>query len=154
MRIPILLIPCLLLAAIIAPAADGPYFQLEYPGSDQPGELQFGVTYTIWIPPGAAKLRGVIVHQHGCGPGAARGGRSAAYDLHWQALARKWDMALLGPYYHQEVDEQDCRICICSTPVTRRRPLAPAGRSPMRLRATTSSAMPLFAIRPHACAPT
>ena len=31
------------------------------------GELQFGVTYTLWIPDGAAKLRGVIVHQHGCG---------------------------------------------------------------------------------------
>jgi hypothetical protein len=25
---------------------------------------------------------------------------TAAYDLHWQALARKWDCALLGPSYH------------------------------------------------------
>ncbi len=37
-----------------------------------------------------------------------QGGETAADDLHWQALARKWDCALLGPSYEQE-DGQDCR---------------------------------------------
>ena len=27
-------------------------------------------------------------------------GSTAAYDMHWQALAKKWDFALLGPSYH------------------------------------------------------
>jgi hypothetical protein len=39
-----------------------------------PDELQVGVTYTLWIPDGVTKLRGIIVHQHGAGglrpPGA------------------------------------------------------------------------------------
>ena len=85
------------------------YYDVSYPPSDKTGELQFGVTYTIWIPDGVTKLRGVIVHQHGCGTGACRGGATAAYDLHWQALARKWDCALLGPSYQQE-DKQNCRL--------------------------------------------
>src|SRR5208283_3911996 len=51
-------------------------------------------------PDGVTTLRGVIVHQHGCGAGACKGGATAAYDLHWQALAKKWDCALLGPSYH------------------------------------------------------
>jgi hypothetical protein len=87
----------------------GSYHEVTYPPSDKPGELQFGVTYTVWIPDGAAKLRGVIVHQHGCGSGACKGGATAAYDLHWQALARKWDCALMGPSYQQE-DAQNCRL--------------------------------------------
>jgi hypothetical protein len=90
-------------------SAPGDYFTVEYAPSKEPGELQFGVTYTVWIPKGVARLRGVIVHQHGCGGGACKGGATAAYDLHWQALARKWDCALLGPSYHQE-DGQDCSL--------------------------------------------
>jgi hypothetical protein len=43
-----------------------------------------------------------VRYQHGCGTGASRGGETAADDLHWQALARRWDCALLGPSYHQE----------------------------------------------------
>lgn len=88
--------------------ADGQYFQVEYPASDKPGELIYGVTYIVWIPDHVENLRGVIVHQHGCGTGACQGGATAAFDLHWQALARKWDCALLGPTYHQ-IDGQDCR---------------------------------------------
>ncbi|HBH52516.1 MAG TPA: hypothetical protein DDY91_11550 [Planctomycetaceae bacterium] len=84
-------------------------FEVYYPPSSQPGELVLGVTYTIWIPEGNAPLRGIIVHQHGCGTGACRGGATAAYDLHWQALARKWHCALLGPSYHQQ-DSENCRL--------------------------------------------
>ncbi len=88
--------------------ADGRYVEVNYGPSSEPGELQLAVTYTLWIPDSATKLRGIIVHQHGCGSGACKGGQTAAYDLHWQALATKWDCALLGPSYHQE-DQQNCR---------------------------------------------
>lgn len=97
-----------LLAAAPAPAA-GTYVDVTYPASTTKGELQMGVTYTLWLPEGVAKLRGVIVHQHGCGTGACKGGETAAHDLHWQALAKKWDCALLGPSYHQD-EKQDCRL--------------------------------------------
>lgn len=89
--------------------AAGHYVEVDYPPSNEADELQFGVTYTIWLPDGVERLRGVIVHQHGCGAGACKGGETAAYDLHWQALASKWECGLLGPSYHQE-DGQNCRL--------------------------------------------
>jgi hypothetical protein len=89
--------------------AAGTYHEVSYPPSTEPGELQFGVTYTLWIPGDVERIRGVIVHQHGCGDGACRGGATAAYDLHWQALARKWDCALLGPSY-QQGEHPNCRL--------------------------------------------
>jgi len=100
----------LLLTALSTSAAygSGSVVEVRYPPSDRPGELAYAVTYRAWLPDGAARLRGVIVHQHGCGSGASRGGETAADDLHWQALARKWGCALLGPSYKQE-DGQDCR---------------------------------------------
>jgi hypothetical protein len=75
--------------------------EVTYPPSTQPGELALGVTYRLWIPDGAKTLRGVIVHQHGCGAGSGKAAATAADDLHWQALARKWDCALIGPQYHE-----------------------------------------------------
>ena len=89
--------------------AVGKYHEVRYPPSKKDGELQIGVTYTVWIPDGVKILNGVIVHQHGCGVGACKGGETAAYDLHWQALAKKWNCALLGPSYHQK-DKQNCRL--------------------------------------------
>ncbi len=89
--------------------AAGTYFSVDYAPSKEPGELVFGVTYTVWIPDGVEKLRGVIVHQHGCGEGACKGGKTAAYDLHWQALAKKWDCALLGPSF-QQPEKENCRL--------------------------------------------
>lgn len=102
---------CILLfhAASTCLAGAGSYHVVEYPASDRAGELQMGVTYTLWLPDGVKQLRGVIVHQHGCGVGACKGGQTAAYDLHWQALARKWDCALFGPSYHQ-AEKQNCRL--------------------------------------------
>jgi pimeloyl-ACP methyl ester carboxylesterase len=82
-----------------AARAGGQYLKVDYPASTVPGELQTAVTYTIWIPDGVSTLRGIIVHQHGAGTTAGFEGSTAAYDLHWQALARKWDCALLGPSY-------------------------------------------------------
>ena len=87
----------------------GTYYSVEYGPSVEAGKLQVGVTHTVWIPDGVKTLRGIIVHQHGCGVGACKGGETAAFDLHWQELARKWDCVLLGPSYHQAAD-QDCRL--------------------------------------------
>jgi sugar lactone lactonase YvrE len=78
----------------------GQYLKVDYPASTTPNELQVAVTYTLWIPDGVPRLRGIIVHQHGAGLTASKEGSTAAYDLHWQALAKKWDCALLGPCYH------------------------------------------------------
>ena len=89
--------------------AAGKYLETTYPPSTTEGELRLGVTYTLWIPDGVKQIRGIIVHQHGCGEGACKGGATAAYDLHWQALAKKWDCALMGPSYQQE-DMQNCRL--------------------------------------------
>ena len=91
-------------AAEVAP----PYYSITYEASNKPDELAMGVTYNLWVPPDAKTLRGVIVHQHGCGISSAKTGLTAAYDLHWQALARKWDCALLGPSYHLPKDNE-CR---------------------------------------------
>ncbi len=77
----------------------GQYLQIVYPPSTTAGELQIGVTYTLWIPDGIQTVRAVIVHQHGASIPAAQAGATSAYDLHWQALAKKWDCVLLGPSY-------------------------------------------------------
>jgi poly(3-hydroxybutyrate) depolymerase len=81
--------------------ADAPYYRVRYEASSNPGELAFPVSYTVWIPPGVKTLRGVVVHQHGCGEGSCKSGQTGAFDLHWQALARKHDCALLSPVYEQ-----------------------------------------------------
>jgi hypothetical protein len=104
-----LLVVAVGLALVSSASAAGTYLEVTYPASEKEGELRLGVTYTLWLPDGVDKIRGIIVHQHGCGTGACKGGATAAYDLHWQALARKWNCALLGPSYHQE-DKQDCRM--------------------------------------------
>jgi pimeloyl-ACP methyl ester carboxylesterase len=93
----------------VFPAAEAPYFRVRYEASTEPGKLCFPVNYTLWIPPGVESLRGVTVHQHGCGEGSCKSGLTGAYDLHWQALARKHDCALLAPSYEQPA-EADCQM--------------------------------------------
>lgn len=88
---------------------ESPYFSVDYPASDNAGELVFAIKYTVWIPPTIDRLRGLIVHQHGCGVGACQGGETAAYDLHWQALAEKHKCALVGPTYKQP-EGADCGL--------------------------------------------
>ncbi len=112
---------CLLLVAFAAdvpaqkppydvfPPAEAPYYRVRYESSDKKGELPYAVNYTVWIPPGVKSLRGVIVHQHGCGEGSCKSGLTGAYDLHWQALAKKHDCALLSPSYEQP-DKADCQM--------------------------------------------
>lgn len=100
----------MLLMTLATPLAlgAGTIVEVEYPPSENPGELAYGVSYRVWIPDGVTRVRALIVHQHGCGAGACKGGETAADDLHWQSLARKWECALLGPSY-QQPDGQDCR---------------------------------------------
>lgn len=93
----------------VFPAADPPYYRVRYEASTEKGELAYGANYTVWIPPGVKTLRGVVVHQHGCGEGSCKSGLTGAYDLHWQALARKHDCALLSPAYEQP-DKADCQM--------------------------------------------
>src|SRR5437016_49144 len=80
---------------------------LDYPASTASNELQVAVTYTLWIPDGVKTLRGIIVHQHGAGTTASIEGSIAAYDLHWQALEKKWDYALWGSSYHVQNEKID-----------------------------------------------
>lgn len=116
MRFP-LLFPLLIvttLAAQEAPydvflEAEPPYFRVRYEASENPGELAFPVKYTIWIPENTGELKGVIVHQHGCGEGSCKSGLTGAFDLHWQALAEKHNCALLAPSYEQPQDA-DCQL--------------------------------------------
>src|SRR4051812_41701201 len=92
----------------VFPPADAPHYRVRYEASTKQGELIFPVNYTIWIPKGVKTLRGVIVHQHGCGEGSCKSGLTGAYDLHWQALASKYDCALLSPSYEQP-EKADCQ---------------------------------------------
>ncbi len=93
----------------VFPPAEAPYFRVRYEASTKPGELVYPVNYTVWIPPGITTLRGVIVHQHGCGEGSCKSGLTAAFDLHWQALAKKHDCALIGPSYEQP-EKAECQM--------------------------------------------
>jgi hypothetical protein len=79
----------------------GNYFTVSYPHSTEPGRLSVDADYTLWLPPGVTHVRAIIVHQHGCGSDANAAGDTAAHDLHWQALAAKWNAGLLSPRYHQ-----------------------------------------------------
>ncbi len=93
----------------ISPEAEPPFYRVRYEASVKPGELIFPVQYTIWIPKGVEKLKGVVIHQHGCGEGSCKSGLTGAWDLHWQALAQKHDCALLSPTYEQP-GKADCQM--------------------------------------------
>lgn len=93
----------------VYPEAKPPYYRVRYDASSDAGKLIFGVNYTLWVPPGAEKIRAVIVHQHGCGEGSCKSGLTGAYDLHWQALASKHACALLAPAYEQP-EKADCQM--------------------------------------------
>lgn len=108
-RLAVLTTFCLLVSFGHTCLAAGRYVEVRYPASEGDGALRFAVTYTLWLPDTPAKIRAILVHQHGCGSGACQGGETAAYDLHWQALATKWNCALLGPSYHQ-ADGENCRL--------------------------------------------
>ncbi len=93
----------------VFPAAESPYYRVRYEASTESGELKFPVSYTIWIPENVDRIRGIVVHQHGCGEGSCKSGLTGAFDLHWQALAKKHDCALLAPSYEQP-QEANCQL--------------------------------------------
>ena len=93
----------------VFPSAEPPYYRVRYEASHEAGGLAFPVNYTVWLPPGVKTLRGVVVHQHGCGEGSCKSGLTGAYDLHWQALARKHQCALLSPTYEQP-EKAECQL--------------------------------------------
>ena len=84
-------------------------YRCHFPASGVPGELGLFVDFDLWVPPGVDQIRGVIVHQHGCGPGASNAGLTAVCDLHWRELAKRWDCALLGTSYEGRAGS-DCRL--------------------------------------------
>lgn len=64
-----------LLLLPLAALADGTKYSVSYPASEKPGELIFASTYNLWLPEGVKTVRGIIVHQHGCGLGSNKGAR-------------------------------------------------------------------------------
>jgi hypothetical protein len=103
---------CLLAGGSCAEAGGGGnYFTISYPHSGEPGRLAVDADYTLWLPEGVTQVRAVIVHQHGCGSDANAAGETAAHDLHWQALAAKWNAGLLAPRYHQTAQGREgCEV--------------------------------------------
>lgn len=93
----------------VFPAVEPPVWRVRYEAASGPDGLAYPVSYTLWVPPGVKTLRGVVVHQHGCGEGSCKSGLTAAHDLHWQALARAHDCGLLGPSYEQP-EGADCQL--------------------------------------------
>jgi len=93
----------------VRPAVEPPVYRVRYEAATEPGGLIFPATFTAWIPPGVKTLRGVIVHQHGCGEGSCTSGLTGAWDLHWQALARKHACGLISPAYEQP-EGADCQM--------------------------------------------
>lgn len=79
----------------------GTFYAVTFEPSKVPGELIYAANWRIWIPENVPTLRGVVIHQHGCGDGSAKPGNSAVEDWHWQALARKHGCALIAVSYEQ-----------------------------------------------------
>ncbi len=91
------------------PPVEPPCYRIRYEASAKSSGLIFPVQYTVWIPENVETLRGVVVHQHGCGEGSCKSGQTGAFDLHWQALAKKHGCALLSPSYEQP-QKADCQM--------------------------------------------
>lgn len=51
--------------------------------------------YAIFIPQGVSAIRGVFIHQHGCTMEGR--GMATAFDIQYQAFAKKWQLAIVGP---------------------------------------------------------
>lgn len=51
--------------------------------------------YAVFIPEGITTINGVFIHQHGCTMEGR--GMATAYDVQYQAFAKKWKLAVVGP---------------------------------------------------------
>ena len=56
---------------------------------------QDSAVYHVFIPAGLTDVKGVFVHQHGCGMEGR--GTATAYDVQYQSFAKKWGLAIVGP---------------------------------------------------------
>lgn len=63
--------------------------------------------YNLFIPEGLKTVRGVFIHQHGCGMEGR--GASTAYDVQYQSFAKKWGLAILGPDLYYQTGCQSWR---------------------------------------------
>lgn len=61
--------------------------------------------YAIFIPDGADTIQGVLIHQHGCTMEGR--GLSTAYDIQYQAFAKKWKLAIIGPDLYAKANCHD-----------------------------------------------
>ena len=89
------------LAVLLLAAGPGRATMLETTVPPAEGEKYKSAAFRLWLPDGVKFVRGIIVRQHGCG----RNGIDHADDVQWQALARKWDCALLGSHF---VPQKEC----------------------------------------------
>jgi hypothetical protein len=72
-------------------------------------DYKFGsANYSIFIPEGVDTIRGILIHQHGCGNFDKSKSSNIVYDLQYQEFARKWNFALLGPALSQFKNCPDC----------------------------------------------
>ena len=96
------------LALIISMFLSGHLLAQEYQVKLEPAKGKFKeVEYYLWIPENIQNIKGIILHQHGCGESAFRSGQNAFYDLQWRALAKKYDFALMGSSYVSTTDCHD-----------------------------------------------
>lgn len=51
--------------------------------------------YAVFIPDSIPVIRGVFIHQHGCTMEGR--GMATAFDIQYQAFAKKWQLAIVGP---------------------------------------------------------
>lgn len=93
----------------VFPEAVAPYYRVRFTAEEFGEQFSYGANFTAWVPPTDGPLRGVLVHQHGCGEGSCKSGLTGAYDLHWQALAKKHSCLLLSPVYEQP-EMGDCQL--------------------------------------------
>jgi len=58
--------------------------------------------YAVYIPDNIQKIKGVFIHQHGCGMEGH--GASSAYDKQYQSFANKWNLAVIGPDLYPQIN--------------------------------------------------
>jgi len=59
-------------------------------------------SYSLFIPDSVTTIQGIFIHQHGCTMEGT--GQPAAYDIQYQAFAKKWNLAIIGPDLYPKSD--------------------------------------------------
>ena len=71
------------------------------------GERFKEASFACWLPPTQGSIKGIIIHQHGCGEAASSKSITLIDDIHWRALAEKNECALIVPSYKVNSSCQD-----------------------------------------------